>query len=238
MGPPLQRTCLPVCWTTAAVATCPPCGAWAEGGSLGLMSSRRNDWSQPPLYVIQVLKQTGILGFCYCCLESTPRLTILDPSITSENTTITTVFLPSPIPFLSVHVRWDGLISLTLTRTGGRFKSNCEGLWDESVLGKGRKCWEEESVGLVGFGVPFLLWEGDTTDWGHCFKVQVYHRYVAGVVIFLGMQRTSVVAGARGFLGCPACRLKKCISCSRWWKPAICCHGMPWRYGCEPPDTG
>ena len=26
MGPLLERTCLPMRWTTAAAATCPPCG--------------------------------------------------------------------------------------------------------------------------------------------------------------------------------------------------------------------
>lgn len=42
MGPPLERTCLPMCWTTAAVATWPPLGLgqkkeasalWPAGGT-------------------------------------------------------------------------------------------------------------------------------------------------------------------------------------------------------------
>lgn len=95
------------------------------------------------------------------------------------------------------------LVINTSTRTGGCFRSNCDGEQGEPVLGKGRKCTRMRGVWGVLLGSVHASHSGNTTE--QTKDTVSRYRYVIGAVSFLGSPSTSVVAAAERFLGCPTC---------------------------------
>jgi len=70
MGSLLEGTCLPTRWTTAAVATCPPCGSWAGGRNLWTTGGRAEAsllhmWSLSPKTV-----RASVLFLSQLCSEA------------------------------------------------------------------------------------------------------------------------------------------------------------------------